>query len=226
MRPFRSCFRGLMRMVRGQRFRILVSVLIGLVGVAASLGFVWISKKVVDVATGDPGTPLTPSVLMMLGIMLLQLFCRVGGRYWEGLIVVKAQNALRSSAFRKVMFSTWSGKDRLHSGDTVNRLEEDIRVVVDFICVSLPDALITLIQLLGASVFIFVLSPNLAWILLLIMPVAVLCSRLFFKKLRALTGEIRSGDARVQGHIQENTQRRVLVRMLGRSMCTERLLPA
>ena len=204
-----------MRMVRGQRFRILVSVLIGLVGVAASLGFVWISKKVVDVATGDPGTPLTPSVLMMLGIMLLQLFCRVGGRYWEGLIVVKAQNALRSSAFRKVMFSTWSGKDRLHSGDTVNRLEEDIRVVVDFICVSLPDALITLIQLLGASVFIFVLSPNLAWILLLIMPVAVLCSRLFFKKLRALTGEIRSGDARVQGHIQENTQRRVLVRMLG-----------
>ena len=215
MRPFRSCFRGLMRMVRGQRFRILVSVLIGLVGVAASLGFVWISKKVVDVATGDPGTPLTPSVLMMLGIMLLQLFCRVGGRYWEGLIVVKAQNALRSSAFRKVMFSTWSGKDRLHSGDTVNRLEEDIRVVVDFICVSLPDALITLIQLLGASVFIFVLSPNLAWILLLIMPVAVLCSRLFFKKLRALTGEIRSGDARVQGHIQENTQRRVLVRMLG-----------
>ena len=40
MRPFRSCFRGLMRMVRGQRFRILVSVLIGLVGVAASLGFV------------------------------------------------------------------------------------------------------------------------------------------------------------------------------------------
>ena len=188
MRPFRSCFRGLMRMVRGQRFRILVSVLIGLVGVAASLGFVWISKKVVDVATGDPGTPLTPSVLIMLGIMLLQLFCRVGGRYWEGLIVVKAQNALRSSAFRKVMFSTWSGKDRLHSGDTVNRLEEDIRVVVDFICVSLPDALITLIQLLGASVFIFVLSPNLAWILLLIMPVAVLCSRLFFKKLRALTG--------------------------------------
>ena len=215
MRPFRSCFRGLMRMVRGQRFRVLVSVLIGMVGVAASLGFVWVSKKVVDIATRTSEGSLTSFVLLMLGIMLLQLLCRVGGRYWEGLIVVKAQNALRSSAFRKVMFSTWSGKDRLHSGDTVNRLEEDIRVVVDFICVSLPDALITLIQLLAASVYIFVLSPNLAWILLLIMPVAVLCSRLFFKKLRALTGEIRSGDARVQGHIQENTQRRVLIRMLG-----------
>ena len=154
-------------------------------------------------------------VYLMLGIMLVQLICRVGARYWEGLIVVKAQNALRESAFRKVLFSTWNGKDRLHSGDTVSRLEEDIRVVVDFICVTVPDLLITIIQLIGASAYIFVLSPNLAWILLLIMPVAVLCSRLFFKKLRALTGEIRAGDAKVQGHIQENTQRRVLVRMLG-----------
>lgn len=215
MRPFRECFRGLMQMLRPHRARVLLSVIIGLVGVGASLGFVWVSKKVVDVATGAASGALMPIVFLMLGIMLLQLLCRVGGRYWEGLIVVKAQNALRSSVFSKVMMSTWSGKDKLHSGDTVNRLEEDIRVVVDFLCVSLPDAMITLIQLLAASAYIFILSPNLAWILLLIMPVAVLCSRLFFRKLRVLTGEIRAGDARVQGHIQENTQRRVLVRMLG-----------
>ena len=215
MRPFHECFRGLMRMLRPHGARVLLSVLIGLVGVASSLGFVWVSKKVVDVATGAARGDLMTFVYLMLGIMLVQLICRVGARYWEGLIVVKAQNALRESAFRKVLFSTWNGKDRLHSGDTVSRLEEDIRVVVDFICVTVPDLLITIIQLIGASAYIFVLSPNLAWILLLIMPVAVLCSRLFFKKLRALTGEIRAGDAKVQGHIQENTQRRVLVRMLG-----------
>ncbi|MBO6169746.1 MAG: ABC transporter ATP-binding protein [Bacteroidales bacterium] len=215
MRPFHECFRGLMRMLRPHGARVLLSVLIGLLGVASSLGFVWVSKKVVDVATGAARGDLMTFVYLMLGIMLVQLICRVGARYWEGLIVVKAQNALRESAFRKVLFSTWNGKDRLHSGDTVSRLEEDIRVVVDFICVTVPDLLITIIQLIGASAYIFVLSPNLAWILLLIMPVAVLCSRLFFKKLRALTGEIRAGDAKVQGHIQENTQRRVLVRMLG-----------
>ena len=215
MRPFRECLKGLMRMIRPHRGRVLLSVFIGLVGVGASLGFVWVSKRVVDVATGAAGGALMPFVYLMIGIMLLQIICRVGGRYWEGYIVVKAQNAMRQEAFRKVMLSTWSGKDKLHSGDTVSRLEEDIRVVVDFICVSLPDALITLMQMLMASAYIFVLSPNLAWILLLIMPVAVLCSRLFFRKLRVLTGEIRAGDARVQGHIQENTQRRVIVRMLG-----------
>lgn len=215
MRPFRECYRGLVRTLRPHRLRILVSILIGLAGVAASLAFVWASKKVVDVATGAGHGELMTFVTILLAIMLVQVITRIGANYWQGLVVVKVQNKLRASMFRKVMFSTWSGKDKLHSGDTVSRLEEDIRVVVDFVCVSLPDIMITLAQLTAASAYIFVLSPNLAWILIIIMPVAVLFSRLFFKKLRQLSNEIRAADAKVQGHIQENTQRRILVRMLG-----------
>ena len=215
MRPFRTCLKGLLKMLRPQRFRVLVSVLIGVVGVVASLAFVWISKKVVDVATGAVQGEVGVYAAIMIGIMLIQLLYRVGARYWEGYLVVRTQNLLRKEVFQKVMFSTWNGKDRYHSGDTVSRLEEDIRVVVDFLCVTLPDVLITVIQLLAASAYLFVLSPNLAWILLVIMPAAVLFSRLFFRKLRALTGEIRAADAAVQGHMQENTQRRVIVRMLG-----------
>ncbi|MBO4454862.1 MAG: ABC transporter ATP-binding protein [Bacteroidales bacterium] len=215
MRPFRTCVKGLLRMLRPQRFRVLVSVLIGIVGVAASLAFVWISKKVVDVATGAAQGEVSTFAAIMIGIMLVQLAYRIGARYWEGYFVVRTQNLLRNEVFRKVMFSTWKGKDRMHSGDTVSRLEEDIRVVVDFLCVTLPEVLITLVQLAAASAYIFVLAPKLAWFLLIIMPVAVLFSRLFFRKLRSLTGEIRAADANVQGHIQENTQRRVIVRMLG-----------
>ncbi len=215
MKSFRECLSGLMRTARPHRWRILLSCLIGTLGVVASLAFVWISKKVVDVATGEESGELIPFVLLMLGIMLVQVITRVGGNYWRGVIVVKAQNFLRESVFRKVMLSTWTGKDKLHSGDTVSRLEEDIRVVVDFICVSLPEVAVTILQLLAASVYVFLLASDLAWILLLIMPVAVLFSRLFFRKLRALTNEIRATDAQVQGLIQENTQRRVLVRMLG-----------
>lgn len=215
MRPFRECYRGLVSTLRPHRLRILVSILIGLAGVAASLAFVWASKKVVDVATGAGHGELMTFVTILLAIMLVQVITRIGANYWQGLVVVKVQNKLRASMFRKVMFSTWSGKDKLHSGDTVSRLEEDIRVVVDFVCVSLPDIMITLAQLIAASAYIFVLSPNLAWILIIIMPVAVLFSRLFFKKLRQLSNEIRAADAKVQGHIQENTQRRILVRMLG-----------
>ena len=215
MKAFRECFRGLMRTMRPHLGRVMFSGLIGLVNISASLAFVWLSKTVVDVATGEREGDLIRFVTLMLGVMLVQVLTRVGANYWQGVIVVKAQNDLRASTFRKVMYSTWSGKDKLHSGDTVSRLEEDIRVVVDFICVTFPDVVVTAAQLVAASVYLFLLAPRLAWILLLIMPVAVLCSRLFFGKLRSLTNEIRAADAKVQGLIQENTQRRMLVRMMG-----------
>lgn len=215
MRDFRTCFKGLLRTQRPYAWKVAVSALIGLVDVASSLAFVWASKKVVDIATGAGTGQLNAGVAMLIGIMLVQIACRLGSRWWQGYIVVDAQNSIRAGIFGKVLRSTWSGTDRLHSGDTVNRLEEDIRVVTDFICVSLPEVLTTSAQLIAASVFLFVLQPSLAWILLLIMPVAVGGSRLFFKTMRRLTGEIRAADAAVQGHMQENIQNRILLKSFG-----------
>ena len=204
-----------MRTLRPQRWRIAFSGLLGLVEVSASLGFVWMSKRVVDIATGALDAPLGPSVGVLAGIMALQVLCRVGSRWWESYIVVNAQNAHRAGVFEKVMRSTWAGKERLHSGDTVSRLEEDIRLVIDFTCVSIPACAVTLFQLIAASAYLFTLAPRLAWILILIMPVAVLGSRLFFRKMRELSARIRSCEGAVQGHMQENLQHRILVKTLG-----------
>lgn len=195
--------------------KIAVSCLFGVLTVLSSMAFVWISKRVTDIATGALDQPLIPKVWLFLGIMLAQVIISTASRYWEGYTVVKAQNGRRQHIFEKVMRSTWSGREKFHSGDAVNRLEEDVRVSTDFICVSIPGIFVTLFQLIAASVYLFFLSPNLAWILLLIMPVAVLGSRLFFRKLRQLTGEIRATDGQIQGHMQENLQHRVLVKTLG-----------
>lgn len=214
MKNFRTCFRGLLQMLKPLRWKISISAVVGLMEVAASLGFVWTSKRVVDIATGASQASLGKFTCILVAIMLVQVAGRVFQRYWEGLIVVNTQNDLRASIFAKVMRSTWGGQEKFHSGDTVNRLEEDIRVVVDFLCVSLPDAFVTVSQLLAASIFLFTLSPQLAWVLILIMPVAVIGSRLFFRRMRQITGEIRAGDSRIQGHMQENIQHRVLVKTL------------
>ena len=61
------------------------------------------------------------------------------------------------------MRSRWDGRERFLSGDTVNRLEEDIRVSVDFICSTLPECIVTLSQLIAAAVF---LSINGAFLLI------------------------------------------------------------
>ena len=211
MIPLRDVIRGLRPMARPVRGRMLVSVLIGLVRIAASLGFVWICKRLVDIATGVTDAPLPLHIGILLGIMLLQLICSVSASAWESYNTVRTGNDLRAGTFERVLRSTWTGRETFRSGDAVNRLEEDVRVVTDLLCSRIPDVFITVGQLLAASAYLMWMAPNLLWVLIVLMGVAVVGSRLFFRKLRALTERIRRQEAEVQQLMQENLQKRLVV---------------
>ena len=211
MIPIRQVIQGLRPMARPVRGRMLVSILIGLVRIAASLGFVWICKRLVDIATGEIDAPLGMHIGIMLGIMLVQMLCSIGASAWEGYIHVRTGNDLRQDTFSRVLRSTWTGQESFRSGDAVNRLEEDVRVVTDLLCARMPEVVITLFQLIAASVYLMMMAPNLLWVLLVLMVVAVVGSRMFFRKLRALTERIRKQEAEVQQLMQENLQKRLVV---------------
>ncbi|MBR6212994.1 MAG: ABC transporter ATP-binding protein [Bacteroidales bacterium] len=215
MKDFRTCVKALAAMGRPLVGRILVSCIIGAVRIAASMAFVWVCKELVDIATGDSSADLRLHVGIMIGIMLVQILAATAQGWWEGMVVTRTQNAFRAKVFSHVLASEWHGREAFHSGDMVNRLEDDTRVVVDLLCTRVPDFIITIVQLLAASAFLFVLEPSLLWVLLILMPVAAIGSKMFFKTIRKLTSLIRAGDSRVQGHMQENLQQRVLVKTLG-----------
>ena len=211
MIPLRQVIRGLKPMARPVRGRMLLSVLIGILRIAASLSFVWICKRLVDIATGETDAPLGLHIGMMLGIMLLQLACSVAASAWEGYNSARTGNDLRADTFSRVLRSTWTGRETYRSGDAVNRLEEDVRVVTDLLCARMPEVLITLVQLVAASVYLLLMAPNLLWVLLILMIAAVVGSRMFFRKLRALTERIRRQEGEVQQLMQENLQKRLVV---------------
>ena len=214
MKSVGYCLRAAIRMSRPARWRMLVSFLVGLVQIAASLSFVWTSKALVDVATGDRQGSLWFYVILMASIMFLQILLRLFAAWWEKMNVVKTQNILRRNHFSHVLFSTWRGKEMFHSADTVNRLEEDIRVVTELLCVKIPDMLLTVCQLIAASVYAVILAPGLIWMVIALMIVAIVGSRLYFNKLRSLTDSIRKKDSRVQQLFQDNLRLRDLVLML------------
>lgn len=203
--------------LRPLRGRIAVSCIIGAVRIAASMAFVWVSKSLIDVATGVKDDSLGLYVGLMIGIMLLQIISNTAASWWEGHLVTRARNGIRADVFKHVLDSEWHGREAFHSGDTVNRLEEDISVVVDLFCTRIPDVIVTLLQLLAASVFLFTLEPSLLWVVLILMPVAVIGSKMFFRIIRDLTSKIRTKESEIQQLMQENLQQRVLVKTLGRT---------
>ena len=193
------------------RWRMCVSVLIGIVRIAASLSFVAVSKWLVDIATGASSQPIWPVIWIFGGILLLQVGSIVLANWWDSYNQIKAQNALRISLFSHVMRSRWDGRERFLTGDTVNRLEEDIRVVGDLLCDRIPAFTITILQLVAASAYLMMLAPNLLWVLIILMFAAVVGSRMFFRQLRKLMAAIRARESELQQHMQESLQHRVLV---------------
>ena len=125
--------RGLMRISRPVLGRDLVTIVIGIVRIAASLGFVWICKRLVDIVTGVVDADLSEHVWILIGIMLVQLACGIASNYWGAYNIVKTQNDMRLSFFSHVLGSRWNGREAFRSGDTVNRLEEDVRILADLI---------------------------------------------------------------------------------------------
>lgn len=59
----------------GQRGRILLSCLIGILGTAFALGFVYTSKQLIDIATGAHAGSLTMMAAATVGLLVLQLLC-------------------------------------------------------------------------------------------------------------------------------------------------------
>ena len=203
--------RGLWRVSKPVLGRDLITVILGGVMIAASLSFVWICKRLVDIATGVSQAPLSPYVWIMVGIMLSQVLLRLAYNYWVSYNTVKTQNDMRLGYFSHVLSSRWNGKESFKSGDTVNRLEEDVRVLTELVCLRIPEVLITVVQLIAASVYLLTMAPSLLWLLLILMVTAVVGSKMYFGKIRKLIALIRSEDSEVQQLLQENLQNRVLV---------------
>lgn len=210
-RPFRTCAKALWRMSVPVRWRMLVSVLLGTVRIAVSLAFVWTSKHLVDIATKVSDAPLSSGIWMFAGVLVLQLCVVLFVNWWDAYSEVKSRNRLRMDTFAKVMSSRWDGRERFLSGDTVNRLEEDVRVVADLLIARLPGVVVTLLQLAAASAYLMTFAPNLLWVLLILMFSAVFGSKMFFRQIRSLMARIRARESELQQHMQESLQHRVLV---------------
>ncbi len=192
------------------RLHVAVCVLTGLVNVAASIAFVWVCKCLVDIATGVLGKPLDDYVWLMILIVLLRIACNVTGSYWERLTQIKATNTLRLRTFSHVMGSSWDVPEEFHSADVMNRIQEDIRVLVELVCTRIPNIIVTVCQLVAASVFLVLMAPGLLTLLIVLMVIGLLGSKMFYKTQRCLTDSIRKQDSECLEHVQEGLQNRAM----------------
>lgn len=212
MKPSRLSY--LWQVSHGQRGRILLSCLIGILGVGFALAFIYTSKRMIDIATGAHAGNLAAAAIATAALLLMQLLCNAADTWVNARMEVETANALRHRLFSRLLRSRWNTMEQLHTGDVVNRVEQDTTAIVTLLTTSLPAAVVTVVQLVGGFLFFFLLDPVLPWLVAGILPVFLVGARFYMRRMRHFTHDIRRSDSRIQSVIQESLQYRTVIKTL------------
>ena len=200
---------------RGIRLNMLVRIVAGIGGVAFGLLMVWLCKRFVDV-TIRTGT--SDDILLMIAALGGVIIGAIVSRQIYFYYGIKA-GAFQSTSIRLRIFShlfrrQMFDQKEMHSGDVTSRLEKDIDVVSNATTSLIPDVSVTLVQLLGAFLFMNMMDARLAWALLLLTPVFLVVGKLFARQLRKMTLDIRRQESTIQMLVQETMEHNAVLRSL------------
>ena len=198
----------------GARGAILVNILLGSLTVGLNLLFIFLCKRLVDIATGVEAGSLGPYTVFVLSVVVLRLVVATINVRVENLTNSKMNFIIRKGLYSNLLYAEWLGKEKRHTGDTVNRLESDVSTVTNVIASDFPQIFTTLVQLVAAIVFLCTMEWRLAALLVLITPLFILFSRIFVRRLREMTRGIRETESEVQSHLQESLQHRMVIQSM------------
>ena len=197
---------GLLRMMRGYRLIYLIATLsLGVATLARTAIYLWLKYFVDDVLTSSPTSMRLFWVgVGFIGLALLQgFFTFVSGalaaRTAEGIV-----RQLRNYLFDHIQRLNFTYHDQTPTGELIQRCTSDVDALRRFFA----DQVIGLgrILLLFGLNFaaIFSISPKLAWQSIVVIPLIIILSYFFFRKISKLYESYQEQEAVLSTTLQEN----------------------
>ncbi|WP_293937373.1 ABC transporter ATP-binding protein [Sphingobacterium sp. UBA5996] len=198
---------------KGYRSRLSLYFILELICIVLSLLFVYLSKKAVDTATMPGQLPLK---WLLIGI-IATIALNVGIKGYSGRLMERIKLMLTLELQRHMldaqMLSVWKLIKNWHTGDIQIRIQTDCEEVANTIANTLLSFVLTAIQLLASVGFLWYMDPMLALMILAISPLFVF-SKLYFRKMRKLSQEVKAEESNFANVLQENLRFRLLIRAM------------
>lgn len=210
-----SCW--LWRSSRGLRLQALLNAVIGILSVILDFAFIYATKWTIDIATVRAEGSLRLAAYALVAIMLSKIMLGFARKWVGALLGVRSLNILQRRLFSHLLQSEWNGQEDRHSGDTLNRMEQDVRDLTSCITETFPALLEVSFRFIGAFLYLFHMDGRLACLIVCIVPCFLVLSKVYVRKMRTITRDIRSTESRVQSILQESIQHRPILKTLERT---------
>jgi len=166
-------------------------------GVAAiNLALVRLAGALWDIVTVQHDAEhMTRLIGMFLGLVVLQGLCSMGHTYLTAWVSQNVIADFRKHLFAHLQTLTISFFSRRRTGELLSRLMSDVTVIQSLVTETPIDAVKQLVTFVGGITFLLLMNWQLCLLILILLPLLVVISKLFGRRLKSLSTSIQDHTA-------------------------------
>ncbi len=197
---------------RGQYRKVVVLSLFCMVN--SGLG-VWLAlalKEVVDGAVSGNENAFWRAVILAVFMVFVQIAFGCGIRYLDERSRADLENTMKHNVWMKIMTRDYGSLESFHTGELMNRISSDAKLVSDNIVTLIPSLVSMLTRLISAMIILFFLDWRFAFIFFIGGIAVIGVTGLFRGKVKKLHKQMQAAEGEVRSFQQEMLESMIVVR--------------
>ena len=203
-------YQRLHRRIPGLVLMTVSSVITAVLGVMFALG----SKNVINSATSGDRQALIRAAVLQALIILGILFFTAVQRYLNSRLEADLDRDWKRELTHRILRSEYAKIANYHSGELINRLNNDVRMVDEGVLTILPSLAAMITRLVAAVAVLASMVPMFTVLLVLAGLVLIGITALARKYLRNLNKAVSNANGKVSGFLQEIFEKLLLVQAM------------
>lgn len=190
-----------------------LGVLVSLLAVLRAYCYREIIDLIKPVSYGLMKDELSKWIIFFIAIVIATVLLSLLSNYIKEFSLVSILNKIRKEIITSVYKKDYSKISEFHSGDILNRVFSDARIISNNVISLAPSFFALSVRLIGSFVFMYMISPAIALILLFAGLVLSGISLLFKKKAKKLHKETQKAEGDVRSVFQEQATGLLMIKV-------------
>lgn len=179
-------------------------------GVLFALG----TREVINTAVAGTSGPFVRACLFQLAIIVSMLTCIFVSNYLRDRMQEHLDMDRKRELLHAVLHGEYEKVSAYHSGELVNRMNNDVRILNDGLVGLLPGLVSMVVRLVAAVAVLLAIEPVFTLLLLAGGAVAVITTSLLRRWLKQLHKDVSVAEGRVLSFIQEAAERLLVIQAM------------
>ncbi len=193
---------------------VALAVLNALIAVCTTY-FAVITRQVVDSAQSRDMDELKKKVIILLLAIVIQMAARIADYIVVAVSQGKAEIALKTSVFSKILYGKYAEMTAYHSGELMTRLTSDVTVVSENTVSIVPSLVLNAVKIITSAIALLQIDKVFAMVFIGCGILFGLVAILFREPLKKYHRTIQEKDGKVRSFMQETIENLFAVKVFG-----------